>query len=171
MSAQTIRLMGFDVDGIFTDGTLYYGPDGDQLKVFNILDGLGLKLLQKAGIRTAIITGRRSPMVELRFNELGVDFIIQGREDKGVALTELATELSLEKRDLGYMGDDFPDLSAARASSFFASVPNAPETVQDQAAYVTQAIGGQGAVREVCEFILRAQGLDPLAIFQGDLDA
>ena len=86
MSAQTVRLMAFDVDGIFTDGTLYYGNDGDSLKAFNILDGLGLKLLQKAGIQTAIITGRQSPMVDRRFSELGVDFVIQGREDKGQAL-------------------------------------------------------------------------------------
>jgi len=171
VSAQTVRLMGFDVDGVFTDGSLYYGPDGDQLKEFNILDGLGLKLLQKAGIRTAIITGRHSPMVSTRFTELGVDFLMQGREDKGSALTELATQLNLEKRDLGYMGDDLPDLSAARICGFFASVPNAPHTVQDQAAYVTNAFGGRGAVREVCEFVLRAQGLDPIAVFEGNLDA
>ena len=82
--------MAFDVDGIFTDGSLYYSADGDSLKVFNILDGLGLKLLQKAGIQTAIITGRASPMVEQRFTELKVDFVIQNREDKGQALGELA---------------------------------------------------------------------------------
>jgi 3-deoxy-D-manno-octulosonate 8-phosphate phosphatase (KDO 8-P phosphatase) len=168
MSAQTVRLMAFDVDGVFTDGTLYYGIDGDALKAFNILDGLGLKLLQKAGIQTAIITGRQSPMVERRFSELGVDFVIQGREDKGQALQNLMNELALEKKDVGYMGDDFPDLTALDIAGFFASVPNAPAQVQEAASFVTLKSGGQGAVRELCEFLLEAQGFDALALFRGD---
>ncbi len=168
MSAQTVRLMAFDVDGVFTDGTLYYGIDGDALKAFNILDGLGLKLLQKAGIQTAIITGRQSPMVERRFSELGVDFVIQGREDKGQALQNLMNELALEKKDVGYMGDDFPDLTALDIAGFFASVPNAPSQVQEAASFVTLKSGGQGAVRELCEFLLEAQGFDALALFRGD---
>ena len=168
MSAETIRLMAFDVDGIFTDGTLYYGIDGDTLKAFNILDGLGLKLLQKAGIQTAIITGRQSPMVEKRFSELGVDFVIQGKEDKGQALENLANELALEKKDIGYMGDDFPDLSALHITDFFVTVPNAPLKVQGVASFVTVRSGGQGAVRELCEFLLEAQGFDPLALYRRD---
>jgi len=168
MSAQTVKLMAFDVDGVFTDGTLYYGVDGDSLKAFNILDGLGLKLLQKAGIQTAIITGRQSPMVERRFHELGVDFVVQGREDKGHALLHLAQELSLVKKDIGYMGDDFPDLSTIEFAGFFASVPNAPLRVQEAAAFVTRKQGGQGAVRELCEFLLEAQGFDSLALYRGD---
>ena len=91
--------MAFDVDGIFTDGALYYNADGDALKAFNILDGLGLKLLQKAGIHTAIITGRGSQMVKQRFTELNVDFVIQNREDKGQALAELAGKLDFEQKD------------------------------------------------------------------------
>ena len=94
--------MAFDIDGIFTDGTLYYGLYGDSLKAFNILDGLGLKLLKKAGIQTAIITGRQSSMVDQRFSELDVDFVIQGREDKGQVLQNLASQLALEKNNLGY---------------------------------------------------------------------
>jgi 3-deoxy-D-manno-octulosonate 8-phosphate phosphatase (KDO 8-P phosphatase) len=168
MSAQTVRLMAFDVDGVFTDGTLYYGIDGDALKAFNILDGLGLKLLQKAGIQTAIITGRQSPMVERRFSELGVDFVIQGREDKGQALLHLANELALEKKDIGYMGDDFPDLTTLEVAGFFASVPNAPPQVQESASFVTIKTGGHGAVRELCDFILEAQGFDALALYRGD---
>jgi 3-deoxy-D-manno-octulosonate 8-phosphate phosphatase (KDO 8-P phosphatase) len=168
MSAHTIRLMAFDVDGIFTDGTLYYGIEGDTLKAFNILDGLGLKLLQKAGIQTAIITGRQSPMVEKRFSELGVDFVIQGREDKGQALENLANKLALEKKDIGYIGDDFPDLSTLHITDFFATVPNAPLQVQEIASFVTVKSGGQGAVRELCEFLLEAQGFDPLALYRGD---
>lgn len=168
MSAQTVRLMAFDVDGVFTDGTLYYGIDGDALKAFNILDGLGLKLLQKAGIQTAIITGRQSPMVERRFSELGVDFVIQGREDKGQALLHLTNELALEKKDIGYMGDDFPDLTTLDVAGFFASVPNAPPQVQESASFVTIKTGGHGAVRELCDFILEAQGFDALALYRGD---
>jgi len=168
MSAQTVRLMAFDVDGVFTDGTLYYGIDGDTLKAFNILDGIGLKLLQKAGIQTAIITGRQSPMVEKRFSELGVDFVIQGREDKGQAMENLANKLALEKKDIGYIGDDFPDLSTLHITDFFATVPNAPLQVQEIASFVTVKSGGQGAVRELCEFLLEAQGFDPLALYRGD---
>jgi 3-deoxy-D-manno-octulosonate 8-phosphate phosphatase (KDO 8-P phosphatase) len=168
MSAQTVRLMAFDVDGVFTDGTVYYGVDGDALKAFNTLDGLGLKLLQKAGIQTAIITGRQSPMVERRFSELGVDFVIQGRKDKGQALLRLANELALEKKDIGYMGDDFPDLTTLDVTGFFASVPNAPSQVQEAASFVTIKTGGHGAVRELCDFILEAQGFDALALYRGD---
>ncbi|HBX27573.1 MAG TPA: HAD family hydrolase [Gammaproteobacteria bacterium] len=166
MSAQTVRLMAFDVDGVFTDGALYYSADGDALKVFNILDGLGLKLLQKAGIQTAIISGRASPMVERRFTELNVDFVIQNREDKGQALAELARKLNFEQKDLGYMGDDFPDLTTLAVAGFFASVPNAPNLVQEEAAFVTNSFGGHGAVRELCEFLLKAQGFDLLKLFQ-----
>ncbi len=169
MSVHGLQIMAFDVDGIFTDGRLYYGPDGNNLQAFNILDGLGLKLLRRAGIKTAVITGRDSPMVTQRFSELGVDFIIQAREDKGIALTELANSLSLLPIDFGYMGDDFSDLSAAAIVSFFASVPNGASVVQDKAAYVTKLPGGQGAVREVCEFILLARGIDPLRLFEEEL--
>ena len=158
--------MAFDVDGIFTDGSLYYSADGDSLKVFNILDGLGLKLLQKAGIQTAIITGRASPMVEQRFTELKVDFVIQNREDKGQALGELAAKLNFQQKDLGYMGDDFPDLATLDVAGFFASVPNAPYLVQEEAAFVTKSLGGHGAVRELCEFLLEAQGFDALKLYQ-----
>ena len=168
MSMQTLRLMAFDVDGVFTDGTLYYGVDGDALKSFNIQDGLGLKLLQKAGIDTAIITGRQSPMVERRFSELGVKFIIQGQENKGLALQHLANELALEKKDVGYMGDDYPDLSVLNIAGFFASVPNAPSLVQEAACFVTTKPGGQGAVRELCESLLEARGLNALALCNGD---
>ena len=166
MSAQTVRLMAFDVDGIFTDGSLYYSADGDSLKVFNILDGLGLKLLQKAGIQTAIITGRTSQMVEQRFTELKVDFVIQNREDKGQALGELAAKLNFQQKDLGYMGDDFPDLATLDVAGFFASVPNAPCLVQEEATFVTNSLGGHGAVRELCEFLLEAQGFDALKLYQ-----
>jgi 3-deoxy-D-manno-octulosonate 8-phosphate phosphatase (KDO 8-P phosphatase) len=107
-------------------------------------------------------------MVERRFSELGVDFVIQGREDKGQALLHLANELALEKKDIGYMGDDFPDLTTLEVAGFFASVPNAPSQVQEAAAFVTIKTGGHGAVRELCDFILEAQGFDALALYRGE---
>lgn len=165
MTAHSVTLMGFDVDGVLTDGTVYYGIHGDALKGFSILDGVGLKLLQKAGIRIAIITGRQSAMVEHRFTELGADFIVQAREDKGTALTELAEQAEQPLTSVGYMGDDFPDLSAARVAGFFASVPNAPPEVQQAAHYVARAAGGRGAVREVCEHLLKCRGIDPLRLY------
>lgn len=169
MSVQTLQVMAFDVDGIFTDGLLYYGPNGDHLKAFNILDGLGLRLLQKAGIQTAIITGRSSQMVKLRFSELGVDHIIESCEDKGVALTDLACSLSLSPKDFGYMGDDLPDLAVAALVGFFASVPNGIHVVRERAAYVTHQLGGQGAVREVCEYILSCRDIEPLLLYEDGL--
>ncbi len=167
MNARAVRLMAFDVDGIFTDGSLYYGADGELLKVFNVQDGLGLKLLRQAEIQTAIITGRKSPMVEKRFSELGLDFVIQGRNDKGQALKELGELLALKKNELGYMGDDFPDLTTLNVAGFFATVPNAPEQVRNAASFISSVNGGNGAVRELCEFLLKTQGFDPLALFKG----
>ena len=107
-------------------------------------------------------------MVERRFSELGVKFIVQGQENKGLALQHLANELALEKKDVGYMGDDYPDLSALNIAGFFASVPNAPSLVQEAASFVTTKPGGQGAVRELCESLLEAQGLNALALCSGE---
>ncbi len=158
--------MAFDVDGVFTDGSLYYGPTGDYIKAFNILDGLGLKLLKKARIQTAIITGRTSNMVQIRFAELGVDHIIECSDDKAAALTQLADSLSLSPKDFGYMGDDLPDLAIASLVGFFASVPNGIPAVRKQADYVTQHYGGQGAVREICDYILTSRNIEPLLLYQ-----
>lgn len=166
MSAQTIQLMAFDVDGIFTDGRLYYGVEGDALKCFHTHDGLGLKLLQASGLHVAIITGRTSAMVEHRFTELGVVHVITGRDDKRQALEELAETLSLSIKQCGYMGDDLPDLTAGQVAGFFASVPNACPAVMDAAHFVTSRPGGQGAVREVCRFLLEARGYDEAQLYR-----
>ena len=166
MSAQTLRLMAFDVDGIFTDGRLYYGVEGDALKCFHTHDGLGLKLLQASGLSVAIITGRTSAMVEHRFAELGIAHIISGRDDKRQALEELADALSLSLIECGYMGDDLPDLAAGQLAGFFASVPNACPAVIEAAHFVTVRQGGQGAVREVCRFLLEARGFDEADLYR-----
>lgn len=161
--ALTVRLVIFDVDGVLTDGKLYFLPDGTEYKTFHTLDGLGIKLLMSAGIRTAIITGRQSAAVELRANNLGIQHLYQGREDKLVVLNELLSELGLQTDQVAYLGDDLPDLPVIRRVGLGMAVANANEFVKRYAHGVTRAQGGQGAAREFCELILQAQGkLDPL---------
>ncbi|MDP1526620.1 MAG: phenylphosphate carboxylase subunit delta [Rhodocyclaceae bacterium] len=153
-----IRLMGFDVDGVMTDGRLYFGPEGDFCKAFFSRDGLGLKLLAKSGVKLAIITGRDSPIVTKRAANLGIDLVLQGVEDKRTAMAGLLADAGLDFSAAGYMGDDMIDLPVLKACSFSATVPDAHALVRQHACYVTQAPAGAGAVREICELILRAQG-------------
>ena len=108
--AAAIRLLALDVDGIMTDGTLLFSASGDEMKGFNILDGLGIKQVMAAGINVAVITGRRSPLTEKRMNDLGIPHLMQGREDKKIALRELAARLEIAPHQIAYMGDDLPDL-------------------------------------------------------------
>lgn len=156
--AQRLKLMIFDVDGVLTDGTLYYSERGEELKAFNIQDGHGIKLLRQFGVEVALITARSSRAVELRAANLGIARLYQGVEDKRVAYIDLLTKLSLDQDQSGYMGDDFLDLPLITRCGFAATVPAAPEAVKSRAHYVTRAQGGHGAAREVCELILSAQG-------------
>ncbi|BEH15320.1 KdsC family phosphatase [Marinobacter shengliensis] len=155
--AARIRLIALDVDGIMSDGRLYFSAAGDELKAFNILDGLGLKQLMKAGITVAVITGRRSPLTEKRMTDLGIPHLMQGREDKKVALQELVAGMDIAPDQIAYMGDDLPDLPALTFAGLGISVPNGYWLVRQQADYCTQAPGGHGAVREACDLILWAQ--------------
>ncbi|WP_020409655.1 KdsC family phosphatase [Hahella ganghwensis] len=155
---KDIKLLALDVDGVLSDGTLYFSANGDEIKGFSILDGLGIKLLQDNGIIVAIITGRSSPLTSRRAENLGIKHIAQGREDKKIALLELCRQLNLALEDCAYVGDDLPDLSAIRACSAGFTVPNAHWFVRQHADYCTQSPGGQGAVREVCDLILSSQG-------------
>jgi 3-deoxy-D-manno-octulosonate 8-phosphate phosphatase (KDO 8-P phosphatase) len=156
--ASRVRLLVLDVDGVLTDGTLYFSADGEELKAFNIQDGLGVKLLRGGGVEIAIITGRRSAALERRAENLGVTRLMQGIEDKLAAFTELADGLGLTAERIGCVGDDLPDLPLLRRCALSVAVPEAPRRVRDAAHYVTRAGGGRGAVREVCELILEAQG-------------
>jgi len=156
--AQSIKLLALDVDGILTDGRIYYGNNGEELKAFNIKDGLGIKLLQSAGVAVAIITGRTSGIVERRANELGITDIIQGREDKLEALEELCKRNKLKLADCAYMGDDLPDLGAINSVGLGLTVADATSAVRSAAQWCSSRSGGDGAVREACEFILRAKG-------------
>ena len=156
--AKAVRLAVFDVDGVLTDGKLYFLPDGGEFKTFNTLDGHGIKMLMASGVRTAIITGRSSPVVERRAKNLGITHLFQGREDKLVALDELLAELGLGYEEVAYLGDDLPDLPAIRRVGLGMAVASADPFVRQHADGVTQARGGEGAAREFCELILRAQG-------------
>lgn len=155
--------MAFDVDGVLTDGTLYFGAAGDEMKAFSSRDGHGLKMLQFTGVVLAIITGRDSRAVELRAQNLGIELVHQGIGDKRAALLELTTELGITPADAGYMGDDIVDLQILRACGFAATVANGHPLVLRHVDYVARQPAGLGAVREVCEFVMRAQGkLDAL---------
>lgn len=156
--ARQIKLLAMDVDGVLTNGSLYFGNSGEEMKAFSILDGLGIKLLRDAGIRPAIITGRSSTLLERRAAELKIDLIYQGREDKLVALEELRADLGLEMTEIAYVGDDLPDLSAIVKAGLGITVANGHSFVARHADWQTEAAGGSGAVREICELILKAQG-------------
>lgn len=155
--AQPIKLLALDVDGILTDGRIYYGNNGEELKAFNIKDGLGIKLLQSAGVTVAIITGRKSTMVDRRANELGISEVVQGREDKLDALEELCQRHNLSLAECAYMGDDLPDLAAINSAGLGLTVADATPTVRSAAQWCSTLNGGEGAVREACEFILGAK--------------
>lgn len=156
--AKAVKLAVFDVDGILTDGRLYFLEDGSEMKAFNTLDGQGFKMLIASGVAIAIITGRTSPMVERRAKALGVAHLVQGREDKRAVLEQLMDELSLDYAQVAYLGDDLPDLPAIRRVGLGMTVPNAAPFVRQHAHGITQARGGEGAAREFCELILAAQG-------------
>jgi len=155
--ARPIRLLALDVDGVLTDGRLYYGADGEQLKVFNSLDGHGLKMLQASGVEVAVITGRDSPAMVRRIRDLGIAHLYAGREDKLTALQELWQATGYSAAQTAYMGDDWPDLPAIRACTLGATVPNACNAVLQQADWCSEHEGGLGAVRELCELIMLAQ--------------
>jgi 3-deoxy-D-manno-octulosonate 8-phosphate phosphatase (KDO 8-P phosphatase) len=157
-AALAIRLLALDVDGVLSDGRVTYASDGSELKSFNIKDGLGIKLLQRSGIRVAIITGRRSDMVARRAAELGIVNLIEGREDKLSALRELGEQLDLTLAECAYMGDDLPDLGAICAAGIGMTVSDAVAEVRAAADWCSHAPGGAGAVREAAEWLLQARG-------------
>jgi len=156
--AAAVRLLVLDVDGVLTDGRLHFGADGEALKVFDVRDGHGVKLLREAGIEVAILSARRSPIVERRAGELGITQVIQGAADKGASFAALAQALQVGLPQCVYIGEDWPDLAALAQAGFAATVADAAPEVRRVAHWTTSAPGGRGAVREVAEFILRAQG-------------
>jgi 3-deoxy-D-manno-octulosonate 8-phosphate phosphatase (KDO 8-P phosphatase) len=156
--ARAVRLAIFDVDGVLTDGTLYIGAQGEAFKAFNILDGHGLKMLQSAGVATAIISGRSSEAVARRAEELAIAHLVQGSADKVADFERLIAGLGVRREACAFVGDDLPDLAVMRLCGLAVAVANAADAVKEAAHYVTRASGGRGAVREFCELVLRAQG-------------
>ena len=156
--ASKLKLMAFDVDGVLTDGALYYTDSGVEMKAYNGLDGLGLKMLQQAGIAVAIITGRKAPCVELRMQNLGIDLLYQGIENKWETMQALLAKLGINADEAGYMGDDVVDLPTMTACGFSATPSDSHKLNKQYACLISSKPGGRGAVREVCEFILEAQG-------------
>ncbi|MDH4450187.1 MAG: HAD hydrolase family protein [Rhodoferax sp.] len=158
LKAQGIKVVFLDVDGVLTDGGLFFGPDGEALKRFNTLDGHGLKLLQLAGITPAVITGRDSPALRARLNALRIEHARFGTEDKLPAANEILANLGQDWQQAAAMGDDWPDLPVMLKSKFAVAPQNAHHEVACRAHYLTQAHGGAGAVREACDLLLVASG-------------
>jgi len=158
LAAQGARVAFFDVDGVLTDGGLYLSDQGESLKRFHILDGLGLKLLQRAGITPVIITGRDSPPLRNRLKALGIVHVHYGTEDKRPAAEQTLQALGLDWAQSAGIGDDWPDLPVLRRCAFAAAPANAHAEVKAVVQYVTGASGGHGAAREFCDLLLVASG-------------
>ena len=156
--AGNIRVAVFDVDGILTDGRLYYTDGGEEIKAFNVQDGHGIKMLRESGVAVAIITSRTSRVVEKRARDLGIEFLFQGVADKLHTMNDLLQRLNIDMQAASYMGDDVFDLPVLRRCGLAASVPEAPAIVRKHAHYVTRLPGGRGAVREFAELVMQAQG-------------
>lgn len=153
-----IELLLLDVDGVLTDGRLYFSESGDEFKAFSTLDGLGIKLLRRCGVKVGIITGRCSDLVARRARDLGLDLVIQGREDKWQALCEWRRENPVELDRIAFMGDDWPDLTIMTRVGLALTVAGAHRSVIERAHWQSERRGGEGAVREACDLLLEARG-------------
>jgi len=155
--AANIKLAVFDVDGVLTDGKLILGENGNEYKSFHVRDGHGLVMLLETGCKIAVITARSSNIVAERMESLGIKYVYQGEKDKGARLLKLIKELNLEQEQVAYVGDDVIDLPAMIHVGLPIAVGDAHNEVKSIAAWTTESYGGLGAVREVCELIMRAQ--------------
>ena len=154
-----IKLLVLDVDGVLTDGRVYYTPEGSEIKGFHVHDGLGIRSLIKHGIRVAIISGRASKATQARMDDLGVKLVFLGITDKNLPYQELKNSLKLTDDNIAYIGDDLPDIAVMSQVGFAVAVANASKEVIAIADYTTKADGGSGAVREICDLILNNQPL------------
>jgi len=154
---KRVTLLLLDVDGVLTDGNLYYGPDGEEIKQFYVRDGYGLKLWHQAGFRSAIITGRQSPIVDFRAKETGIEFVKQGDDNKLAHFAEICREACVEKDDIAFIADDTLDLDLFDRVGLPIAVADGHEDVRWAAQYITKKDGGRGAVREVIYMILKAK--------------
>lgn len=156
--ASTVKLLLLDVDGVLSDGKLYFSNTGEETKCFNTLDGHGIKMLRNSGVEVGIITGRKSAIVEKRAKDLGIQLLIQGREDKFTALKEMLASFPCELNNIAFLGDDYPDLSVMCKVGLSMSVANAHPEVVSRSIWQSTLSGGNGAVRQACDFIMQTQG-------------
>lgn len=155
--ARHVKLLVLDVDGVLTDGRLYYGASGEEMKVFDVRDGYGLKRWHDAGGRTAIISGRSSEIVEGRASELGIAYVYQGRDDKATAFAELLNRAVVTAEQCSFVGDDTLDVPVMQQAGFAVAVADAHEDARAAAHYITEHGGGRGAVREVADLLVRSR--------------
>ncbi len=156
---KAIKLLALDVDGVLTDGRIIYDSDGRSLKFFNVYDGMGLSLLRRAAIEVAFISAKSSPTIAIRARDCGVSIVMEDISDKAEAVRRVASSVGVELSETAFVGDDLVDIPAMRVSGLAIAVANACSEVKDAADYITNAYGGRGAVREVCELILKSKGL------------
>jgi 3-deoxy-D-manno-octulosonate 8-phosphate phosphatase (KDO 8-P phosphatase) len=155
--ARTIRLVIFDVDGVFTDGRLFYSPDGEEIKVFHVRDGVGVKALASAGIEAAVISGRASDAVTLRMGELGIRRVFQGDHDKLPLFHDILADLDIRADETAFLGDDLPDLPVMRVVGLAACPADAHHSVKEACHWVGRKTGGRGVVREFCDFLIESR--------------
>ncbi len=161
--ARKVRLLALDVDGVLTDGRLYFDQAGQEMKAFSTRDGMGIKAMQRSDIPVALITGRQSPMVSQRAAELGIELVFQGSDHKWKSMQALLAATGLEADQICYAGDDWMDVAVLSRVGFSVAVADADPWVRQQADWVTAESGGRGAVRALCNLILAAQGkIEPL---------
>ena len=161
--AKKVKLLILDVDGVLTDGKLFFDDQGREYKSFHARDGHGIKLLRQTGVEVAVISGRKSNSVELRMKNLGIEYLYQGQEDKVAAFSDVIQSLSINAEQTAYVGDDLIDLPVMSRVGLSVAVNDANFAVREYADWCTDLSGGYGAVREVCDFIMQAQGnLEPV---------
>ena len=158
--AASIRMLVLDVDGVLTDGKLYFDNNGNEMKAFSTRDGLGMRCLQLCGIELALITGRQSEIVDRRAKQLGIKHVYQGCHDKLDAFNHLLEKTGIDEQQVCYAGDDWIDLPVLERVGLAVTVPDADKIMKDRVHWVTSHRGGKGAVREICNLVLAAQGLD-----------
>ena len=156
--ARRVKLLIVDIDGVMTDGRIVYSIYGDELKFFDVTDGFGISLLNRAGIKTAIITAKKSRIVKMRARDLKIAKAYQGFIDKLIPFDKLLKKFKIAAENICFIGDDLPDMPILRRVGFAVSVPNALDEVKAAAHYITSKAGGRGAVREVCDILLKSQG-------------
>ena len=169
MGAEAVRILMMDVDGVLTSGEIHFDAGGRETKIFHAHDGSGITYLHRQGIRTALISGRTSDVVALRAKELGIVEVHQGVREKIRAYESILERLKLRDEEVGYVGDDLLDLGCLRRAGFPVAVANAVAEAKEAAAYVTSRLGGSGAIREVAELILKAQGKWDEVVARGGL--